>query len=1015
MLASRPDLSTDCVPLTARHEAFAHTTTGGYPDEPLICQTRKDRVVRDGPTSDGSVVSPRRAKPCGAVLAAALVLAAPVAGPTLDAQTTGRIVGRVREVGTHQPVGSADVRVEGLPLSTLTSDQGYFVLVGVPVGIHTLQIERLGLRAVRLEDVRVRAGRATEVVIDMETAPVQLEGVTAEVERAPLIEPAVSASHETVVGRELRELPVDRVEEAIELTTGVTDGHFRGGRVGQETYRIDGLDIKNQFSASTTGPLLEISPTALEEVDVITGGLGAESGDALSGVVSYSTRRGNPEHWEGRGSLTTDYWAPNDLFRGFTGLSLSAGGPVPFLGSGATLFADLLAQGMLDADPRARGLSCVRPGDADPALADAIRNLADDPATAHLYCPYSGPRLPYQRGDKVIGFLRLDRPLGVSTNLTLTVLRNRHQQELYTPEFKYNPTYQLGQRAKGTLVNLLLDWTHHRQGSAYHITARAAGLHLDRYLGVVDPWTFDARSRIAGFGFRDFRFLGERFVHRPVEEQLKSGRAVPGYQQPGGSTGSPFGPAAEGIFSTEGTPQIANWSRSDFIGGDLVGELLSARGHALRAGGSLRLYRAESYERTLAYLPGSAPNYARFYPATASAFVDASLAAADQVTIDFGVRLESFRSGLSLQRNRANVFAPTVTTGWNTELLPRIGVAVPVPGSEDRTMFRFNYTLVAQPPDFQFFLDTTIGDSLRVDIRRQGNPDLTFERGSAYELGLTHLLSPNVAIGGTAFLKELTNLVTGSLGFVGYAQNEFTTGDFGSVKGLELYARGRWPGLQFRAGYSLQSAKGVTSGALDTPEGPIVESRREFPLAFDRRHSADLTVLVGRAGGDVESPWSIGLTSSLRSGFPLDRLQAAGDVAGATTIPDRLPWTWVVDLRVARELGRPPLCDGCTWRLAADARNLLGRDNIVALRRDTGRLAPGGSDLTATAQEIPDDAEPIPIESPRYSAQADLNGDGLVTAAELRTVRFAAALDRADPSLFFGPARELRLGVEVAF
>ena len=950
-----------------------------------------------------------------ALLAALLALSPPDGVRALDAQTTGRIIGRVREAGTREPIGSAEVRVEGVGSTTLTSDEGYFVLVGIPVGLHTLRVERLGLRTVRLEDVRVRAGRAIEVEVEMERAPVEMEGVTAEVERIPLIEPDVSASHESVVGRELRELPVDRVEEAIELTTGVSDGHFRGGRIGQETYRVDGLDIKNQFSASTTGPLLEISPSALEEVDVITGGLGAESGDALSGVVSYSTRRGNLERWEGRASLTSDYWAPNDVFRGFTGLSASAGGPLPFLGAGATLFSDLLLQGMLDADPRARGLTCVRTGDVDADLADAVRELAENPVTAHLYCPYSRARLPFQRGDKLIGFLRLDRPLGGTTNLTLTVLHNRRQQELYTPEFKYNPLYQLGQRTRGTLFNLVLDWTRHRQGRAYHVTARAAGLKLDRYLGVVDPWTFDGRSRIAGFGFQDFRFLGEGFVRRPVEEQLRSGRAVPGYQQPGGSTGSPFGPAAEGIFFTDGTPQIANWSRSDFIGGDLVGEVLSARGHVLRAGGSLRLYRAESYERTLAYLPGSAPNYARFYPATASGFAEASMAAADRVTIDLGLRLESFRSGLDLQRDRFDVFAPTVATGWKTELLPRIGVAVPVPGSEDRTMFRFNYGLVAQPPDFQFFLDTTIGDSLRVDIRRQGNPDLTFERGSAYELGLTHLLSPNVAIGGTAFLKELTNLVTGSLGFAGFAQNEFTTGDFGSVKGLELYARGRWPGLRFRAGYSLQAAKGVTSDALDTPEDTIVEDRREFPLAFDRRHSADLLILVGRAGGDAESGWSAGLTSSLRSGFPLDRRQAAGEVAGPTTIPDRLPWTWVVALRIARELGRPPLCGGCEWRLTADARNLLGRHNVVALRRDTGRLGPDGREVAATAQEIPEDAEPIPVESPRYSALVDLNGDGLLSARELRTARFAAALDRADPSLFFGSARELRLGVEVVF
>jgi hypothetical protein len=57
----------------------------------------------------------------------------------------------------------------------------------------------------------------------------------------------------------------------------------------------------------------------------------------------------------------------------------------------------------------------------------------------------------------------------------------------------------------------------------------------------------------------------------------------------------------------------------------------------------------------------------------------------------------------------------------------------------------------------------------------------------------------------------------------------------------------------------------------------------------------------------------------------------------------------------------------------------------------------------------------IPLESPDYSTLADLNGDGLITAGEARTVRLAAAIDRYDPSLYFGEARQLRLGLEIAF
>ncbi len=940
------------------------------------------------------------------------IILAFVAASSGRAQTTGRIMGRAVEAGTGVPVATADILVEDTDLRTQTNQQGDFILTVVPTGEHRLRVERIGFRTVVVA-VRVRAGRATQVRVELPPAPVAVEGIAAEVERAGLIEPDVIVTHEVVLGRELRALPVDEVEEVVELTTGVSDGHFRGGRVGQEVYKIDGLVVKNQLEAARQGPSLELSPTALEEIEVVTGGLGVDAGSALSGAVSYVTRKGNAERFEARVSLSSDHWLPNQISTGFSQLSLSLGGPIRLIGPGSVIFADLLAQGMIDTDPRARGLTCLRPEDADPELADAIEALASDPATAHLYCPFTNARIPFQRGDKLIGFLRIDRPLSRTANLTLSLLHNRKQAELFTPEFKYNRTYQLGQRSKGYLAILTLDWMRHAQAIAYRITARGAAMRLDRHLGVLDPWTFEGRYRLAGFGPSDFRFLGEDFVRSPIERQLSSGMAVPGYSAPGGSTGSPFGPAAEGIFSTEGTPQIATWSRSEFIGGDLVGEVLSTRGHALRLGASSRFYRVESYERVLASLPGSAPDYARFFPATLSGYAELSLLAAHDITVQLGLRVEAFRSNFNFQPDRADVFAPAITTDWKTSLMPRFGMGIPLPGTGGRTMLRLSYALVAQAPDFAFFLDSTIGDSLRTDIRRQGNPNLGFESGNAWEIGLTHLATKQLALGATFFRKELQNLVTSSLSFTGFAENQFTTGDFGSVKGLELSMEARWPALRLRAGYALLDARGVTSSAFEDPGGAIKQRRLEFPLAFDRRHSADFVALFGRAAGAERHKWGLTVTGSIRSGFPLRRAVEPGD-------PDpefaaRLPWTYVFDLRAAREFGTLPGCERCAWRLFADVRNLSGTDNIIAQRRDTGSIAPPAAGLSAIADQVAPDMQPIPRESPAYSRLVDLNGDGLIVAQEMRTARFAAALDRHDPSLYFGESRRLRLGLEISF
>ncbi len=950
------------------------------------------------------VAGPTQPRRSPLALPIVIVIAIAIANPA-HAQTTGTIVGQVSEETTATPLATAAVIIEQLGRSTITAEDGRFVLAGVPTGIYTVRIELLSYRTTTLERVEVRAGRRTNVPVTLSVSAIEMEPIVVEAERIPLIEPEVSETHHVILGRQIRELPIDNTEGTVELTPGVTDGHFRGGRIGQETYVVDGFGVKNQLEASSQGLGLEFAPSSLQEIDVTTGGFGAEYGSALSGVVSFVTRRGDPDKWSGRVKLLGDHWAPDDFSRGFTELSASAGGPLRFLGSGTTLFADILLQGMLDADPRSKGLTCLEPGQVEPELALAIDSLANDPSTAHLYCPYTGDMLPHQQGDKFIGFLRLDVPMGQRVNLTGSLLRNRFQRQLYTQDFKYNPTNQLGQRLTGTMGSLLFDWAKDTQGKALHFTARAAAMRLDRHLGVVDPDALAGRSQIGGFGFSDLEFLGEDFVRLPVEEQRAAGNVVPGYEEPGGSTGSPFGAAAEGIFYTDGTPGIANWSRFDLLGADLVGELIAASGHSLRAGLSGRYHTVENYERPFAYSPDSIVNFDRYHPATLTGFAELRVHTGELFAASLGFRLESFRSGLGIPTDTTEG-TPTIDTSWKHATMPRVGFAGAFRNSAGETSFRLNYSRVAQPPDFRFFIDTTIGDSLRTDIRRQGNPSLGFEKGRAYEIGVSHVYKGVIGVSVTAFRKDLTNLVTGTLQISGIAPGIYSTGDKGTIQGVEITAHGGWPSIEFRAGYTLQEATGITSGALDDDEVDPEAQITEYPLAYDRRHSIDFVLLGGRATGWEGTGWGVALALAVRSGFPLDRREE---------LITRLPWTSALGIRITRDLGGLPLCDGCMLRVMADARNVTGRDNVIALRRDTGGLGPPADQVNDVMNEIPLGADPIPRESRLYNPLGDLDGNGLITAPEMRTARLAAELDRNDPSLFYGEASQLRLGLELVF
>lgn len=99
-----------------------------------------------------------------------------------------------------------------------------------------------------------------------------------------------------------------------------------------------------------------------------------------------------------------------------------------------------------------------------------------------------------------------------------------------------------------------------------------------------------------------------------------------------------------------------------------------------------------------------------------------------------------------------------------------------------------------------------------------------------------------------------------------------------------------------------------------------------------------------------------------------------------------------------------------------DVRNLLGRRNVVSVRRDTGQPEADAVAIEDMAQRaFQRNPERIPYESPRYRTHADVNGDGYVEGQELLAMYRAAAADVSQPIFAYGSPRLARIGVEFLF
>ena len=904
----------------------------------------------------------------------ATALAATAGSATAAAQTTGQIVARVVAVPDSSALPGAAVTVlagGGDTVATGRADaSGDVVFIGLAPRTYAVLVRAIGFQPTEVRGIAVRSGATARVTVVLARAAVDLPAIQVQVEERPLLEPDVSVTRQVVTRTELATAPVQDVEQVLELRTGISDGHFRGGRIGQEAYVIDGVDVRDQLSASRSGAGFSLAPSAVQEISVYTSGFTADQPSALSGVVTLVSRSGPTDRWFGRVEAVTDEWAPSQLTRGYVRTGFSAGGPI----GGATAFFDFLGIGRADADPRVEGLTCL---------------------PVAFPCPARRSVIPHHEGDRYYAFGKLDLPLTGALRSSIAVSRNRDQHELYSTRFKYALRDYLAERETANLATLQLDGLFASGGArANRFTARLALGRLDRYIGVPDTLQ---PTRLGRFLLGDLRFRGEDFARSAAGEQVASGRTIPGYTAPSDAgLGSPYGIFGADLFVTDGTAGIAEWSRSDFADMRVDLQAVVSPRLDMRVGGNLKLHRIASYQHATAGLAGSAPSAVRFYPRTAAGWIHGTMYAFESATIDLGVRVEGFLPQLAASTDRSDLTAPIARTEWQVLVHPRIGFAMPlaVLGLE-RAAVRWNFGRFSQPPDFQFFFDQSLDDSLNTAVRRQGNPYLGFERATAYELGFDYLLTGTTALRATAYAKDLSGLTTSGIGVSRFGTT-FTNLDFGRVQGLEIRLDTRLDERRsIEVGYALQKAVGVVSTAFDSvvTDEPAA-STIEIPLQFDRRHSIDVNVLW-----PIPFGFLLAVGGTAASGYP---------IPGAAE--ERLPWS----VALAARLTRTFQIGGAAVRVIAEGRNLLRRDNLVTARPGGGVLPDVGA-VEARAVAETAGARPIPRESPWYLAGFDADGSGILDPWEQTAARRAALLDAAEPTLFYGEALQIRLGIEIGF
>jgi hypothetical protein len=248
---------------------------------------------------------------------------------------TGKIVGKVIDKDSKEGVPFAAIvaKLNGLQKAGVATDfDGKFVLGPLVPGSYDIEVSYVGYQPQIVKGFTVNAERSHPLTIEISATSEVLQEVEVVTYKTPLINKDNTTTGGTIEAKEIAKLPTRSVNSMIQTQAAVTatdDGaelNFKGNRGDANLTFINGVKI--------IGRTPTLPPAALQEVNIMTGGIPAQYGDVVGGVTSITTKGpsskffGGVEYETSKGILNVE---------GYDLASFNLSGPLLFKSMGDSL------------------------------------------------------------------------------------------------------------------------------------------------------------------------------------------------------------------------------------------------------------------------------------------------------------------------------------------------------------------------------------------------------------------------------------------------------------------------------------------------------------------------------------------------------------------------------------------------------------------------------------------------------------------------------------------------------
>mgnify|MGYP000448124552 CR=1 FL=1 len=886
-------------------------------------------------------------------------------------QQPATLTGKITDLN-GEPLYSASITIVGTYLGAAANFDGNYVINNIKPNDYQVKVQFIGYETKIYNGITFEAGETKTLDIQLKEQSESLGEVTI-VGRSSQINLETAASEVSITQDQISEMNVRDVKEVLEMQAGVVktqDGlQIRGARVYETQYIVDGISAQDPLAGTGFG--VDVSSASIANIDLITGGAGAEFGGGSSGVVNTTIREGS-DQFEIAGSWQRDYFGNSDIPSSFNTdrVELSLGTPIPGTKNKLTFFTN-----------------------ASMFLTDEYFGATANQLNSSLFQDnpeFWAPRQTnsYTHTVKLAYQLKPGTKLTVTNQHSLNINQNTRTLQIVgfdailTPGFQYQRSLNLDNATT---------YTHHTNLTAIninHLITKNWGVSLS--LGRLFT---NLRADANGRPFRS------ETVDQILDEENITTTPVEVFN-PNDPSGIYFVLPGNGLYNNGGITPVWHDHYAREYSVNAKATYIPSKTHEISFGvqNIFKEYQWVDVSRPWVGAPiqindsvttpavsiGSSNDIWRVNP------VEGGLFFQDKITYKgiiatLGLRMSYWAPGKFADDAVNDPKAPVIDQvredyerktvelfglRWKARLLPKINVSFPV--TENNVLY-FNYGHSMRLPHPRFLyagLDPVYQD--RSFLSNLGNPDLDPEVNVSYEVGLKSKLTRDLAMTFTAFNNNRFDYIVSRSILVEdqtgrpVTKTFFINQDYAKIYGVEF-------GLNYRIGkyfrtfsnIAYQVARGKSNSARESAlqieqNGEVSLTREQF-LAFDRPWNINVGVVFAPDStlpimGMDWSGFSAYLSYQFTSGFRYTPQVRVGEndlerPEYEEQIDRYLEETadnWHnFDLKLTYKL---PLGmkGGKGVSLSVEIRNLLDRKNAQIINPVTGRAYEYGDDVPST-------------------------------------------------------------------